>query len=272
MRIASLSAAFALLLLCAGAALAAEKAQNGKIDVLDIHKLPLGDGQINASPARTMVMSCQTEFRRGARGAAHIGNWVHGKTWDLTQKLTVQGKVMWPEAQFRITEVNDASNNKRVVSRLVEGNGLPVETPTGNFPIAQNDPAFQIDRNPNPIDEQNVVLRLPMMPEFAASPSCVPMGMIGVALNGVAIYNALDAAGRDAVAHEVQDLCSGHPQGAGEYHYHGPSPCLPQATENETLIGYALDGFGIYSIYDAQGRELTNADLDECHGHTSEVE
>jgi hypothetical protein len=36
--------------------------------------------------------------------------------------------------------------------------------------------------------------------------------------------------------------------------------------------GYALDGFGLYSIYDATGTELTNADLDDCHGRVSTVE
>ncbi|MGH7634912.1 MAG: YHYH protein, partial [Gemmatimonadaceae bacterium] len=77
--------------------------------------------------------------------------------------------------------------------------------------------------------------------------------------------------GRDAVAHEVQDLCSGHPQMRGEYHYHGPSPCLPGETARETLIGYAVDGFGIYSMYDRNGREIATADLDECHGRASEI-
>jgi hypothetical protein len=97
------------------------------------------------------------------------------------------------------------------------------------------------------------------------------MGMIGVALNGVAIFNALDEGGRDAVAHEVQDTCSGHPERQGEYHYHGPSGCIPHENEKNALIGYALDGFGIYSNTDAQGKSLTNADLDECHGTTSTV-
>ncbi len=95
--------------------------------------------------------------------------------------------------------------------------------------------------------------------------------MIGVALNGVAIFNALDAAGRDAVAHETQDVCDGHPQAAGIYHYHGPSPCMPGQDGNAQLVGYALDGFGIYSRYDANGNEITNADLDACHGTTSQV-
>jgi hypothetical protein len=210
-------------------------------------------------------MPCVTAFR--GRGAQNAGSWIHGDTWDLTQKIAVQGRLMWPQATFRIT----TEGSGRVVTRILDGNGLPVDTPTGTFPIAYDDPAFQIDRNPNAIAAQDILLTLPSNPEVAATPSCVPMGMIGVALNGVAIYNALDDAGRDAVAHEVQDLCNGHPQMQGQYHYHGPSPCLPNQTAKETLIGYALDGFGIYSTYDAQGRELTNAGLDECHGQTSEI-
>jgi hypothetical protein len=237
-----------------------------KVDVLDVRHLPLGDGRISTGPERGQVFSCTTQFRGG--GAEHAGAWIQGDTWDLTIKPTVQGELTWPEAEFAITTTTIG----RIVSRVVRGNGLPVDTPTGQFPIARRDPAFQYDRNPNAIAPQNVLLTMPEEPVAAARPACVPMGMIGVALNGVAIYNALDAAGRDAVAHEVQDLCSGHPQMRGEYHYHGPSPCLPDQTGNEVLIGYALDGFGIYSTYDANGRELTNADLDACHGRVSEVD
>ena len=243
----------------AGAAVA------GKHDVLDIHHLPLGDGHISTTPERGNVMSCRMGPGRG--GARHVGNWIHGDTWDLTEKLHVEGKVSWPEAQFAITETKDG----RIVSRIIKGNGLPVKTLTGNFPVAPDDPAYQIDRNPNSIEPQNIALTLPANPAIAAEPSCVPMGMIGVALNGVAIFNALDDGARDAVAHEVQDLCNGHPQMRGEYHYHGPSPCLPGETAEEQLIGYALDGFGIYSIYDANGTELTDADLDACHGRVSKV-
>ena len=46
----------------------------------------------------------------------------------------------------------------------------------------------------------------------------------------------------------------------------------PRATNpTSTLIGYALDGFGIYNRYDTSGAELTNNDLDVCHGRTSPV-
>jgi hypothetical protein len=235
-------------------------------DVLDVHHLPLGDGKVSASPREGYVTSCMTGFRGGG-GAQRDGPWIHGETWDLTQKIAVQGRVNWPQAAFRIT----TQGTTRVVSRLLQGNGLPVDTPTGTFPVAYDDPAVQIDRNPNAIVPRDIVLTIPANPSMALTTSCVPMGMIGVALNGVAMFNALDLGGRDAVAHEVQDLCNGHPQMQGQYHYHGPSACLPNQTANEALIGYALDGFGIYSIRDAQGRELTNADLDACHGRTSEI-
>src|SRR5690606_23071745 len=112
--------------------------------------------------------------------------------------------------------------------------------PTGIFPIAHDDPAYQYDTNPNPIQAQDLSFKIPLKPTRAASPSCLPMGMIGFTNTGVALYNALDDAGRDAAAHEVQDLCDGHPQGKGQYHYHSSSPCLPGADRNE-VVGWARD-------------------------------
>lgn len=240
---------------------ATASAEIKKQDVLDIHALPLGDGKVSTSPKAGYVYSCQQTFNGG--GAQHVGSWIHGDTWDSTEKIAVQGQITWPKAQFTISENG--------TFRFINGNGLPIETKTGTFPIAHTDPAYEIDRNPNEISEQLISFELPLNPKAASSASCVPMGIIGVATNGVAIYNALDADGRDAVAHEVQDICDGHPQGQGEYHYHGPSDCLPNQTENNKLVGYALDGYGIYSMYDAEGKEITNEDLGACHGKTSRI-
>ncbi len=90
--------------------------------------------------------------------------------------------------------------------------------------------------------------------------------------DGVLLYNGLDNGGRDAVAHETQDACNGHPDGNDRYHYHDvPSCILSQATGASTLVGYALDGFGIYVERDANGNLPTDADLDACHGRTSPV-
>lgn len=223
--------------------------------------LPLGDGKVSQAPQRGYVYACRTRFRGG--GARGAGPWIGDGTWDPARKVTVQGKVYWPAARFSVTVEGAA--------RVITGNGLPLGSPTGVFPIRPSDPAFAIDRNPNSIRAQDLSYRLPAAPVPAPQPSCVPMGPIGVALNGVLIFNALDDGGRDAVAHEVQDLCDGHPQQFGQYHYHGPSPCMPHAREPDALVGYALDGFGITSAYGPQGRVYTDADLDACHGTTSPI-
>jgi hypothetical protein len=101
------------------------------------------------------------------------------------------------------------------------------------------------------------------------------LGPIGVSTDGVVFFDALDDGGRDAGAHEIQDSCGGHPQASGAYHYHTYSPCLLSPTSarrgSSTLIGYALDGYGIYIERDSLGNLPTDKDLDSCHGRTSAV-
>jgi YHYH protein len=174
--------------------------------------------------------------------------------------------VRWPDARFSIQTIGDR--------RVLTGNALPVGQTTSSFPIARSDPAFAIDPNPNPILAQTLTFALPLQPTPAADAGCVPMGVIGVAVNGVPIFNALDAAGRDAVAHEVQDRCHGHPQGAGIYHHHNLSRCAQStdgATSHSPLVGYIADGFALYGKRGEGGALLTNADLDECHGHSHTI-
>ena len=222
--------------------------------------LPVGDGHVTGYPAVGNVFSCQADFRGG--GAQHDGPWFHGKTWNPAEKLLVAGRRTWPEAEFSLKANGDRLSFK--------GNGLPVGHPTGQFPISPDDPAYRYDTNPNAIAAGNLSFDIPAAPVRANSPGCLPMGMIGFTTTGVAIYNALDAAGRDAAAHEVQDLCNGHPQGRGQYHYHSSSPCLPGAEAN-ALVGWALDGYPIMGMRDANGATLSNAGLDACHGRAETI-
>lgn len=224
----------------------------------------LGDGKYTSAPRAGYLMSCQTRFNPNAPGSHRTGNWVQGSTYNLGLKPTVSGSVNWPNAQVTVTREGN--------TRIIRANNLPTH-PTGVFPIASDDDAYQYDRNPGRIRAQNILLRLPADPEVATSPSCVPMGMIGFTLVGGALYNALDARGRDAAAYEILDRCGGHPQQNGQYHYHDYAACLPSGRDGSghgALIGYALDGFGIFGPYDS-GREMTNANLDECHGHVGPV-
>ena len=159
----------------------------------------------------------------------------------------------------------------------VTGNGLPqAPITTGVFPISSSEPIYQYDGNPNSIAAQSINYALPENPAAAGSPGCLSGGRIGVALNGVSVYDALDAVGHDAVAREGQDGCHGHPDQSSTYHYHGwLFVCVTDAgsaTQNSSLLGYALDGYGIYVVKSAQGTLPTNTDLDACHGTTSVVD
>lgn len=231
------------------------------------HSLPIGDGNVSTSPKTGFVYACQTRFRPIGPRAPTTGDWFDAAngTWDPDLKPIVEGSVSWP-SEISIS----IRNNKRIIS----SNGLP-EHATGSFPVAKSSLAYQYDHNPNNIEAQNILLRLDTNPKLASIPTCVSMGMIGFTLSGAALYNALDASGLDAAAHEVQDKCKGHPQGAGEYHYHSASPCLVDTNSgpdgHSDLLGYALDGFGIFGKYESGAETLSTDDLDACHGHTGEV-
>ena len=234
---------------------------------IDIRRIPIGDGRISQKPKVGYVWSCRTHLGGDGIGGAHAsGDWIHDDgTYDFTAKPTVDGRVVWP-SQFKIK-----LNNK---VRTISGNRLPKD-PTGKFPISEDDDAYAYDRNPNNITADNYQFNLPATPQVATEPSCVPLGEIGVMLNGGYFFNALDAKGKDAVAHEIQDLCQGHPEVTGAYHYHSISTCLETSDHGQghsALLGYGLDGFGIYGHRGENGKMLTNADLDECHGHTHEIE
>jgi YHYH protein len=256
-RIALLALAAAFL-----APLAVEAGTTGP-SATDVTRLPLGDGRVSTSAKRGYVFACQQGPGRQG-GAQHAGPWIHGSTFDLTEKAVVDGRVSWSG------KVRFAVRGSRLV---ISGNALPTSTPTGRFPISPSDDAYAYDRNPNAIQPQTLSLSLPASPKLAAAPSCVPMGMIGIAVNGVALFNALDDAHRDAVAHETQDVCEGHPQMRGIYHYHSIPPCLTGTTAKaqEGLVGYALDGFPIFGPRGEDGKLLTDAALDACHGHVGWV-
>ncbi len=229
---------------------------------VDLRKLPLGDGKISKAPKKGWIWACRVDPQAG--GAQRVGPWINEKagTFDMTAKIVVRGAVRWPH-KFNVTIKGD--------KRLFSSNDLP-DHPTGTFPIARNDPAYKIDRNPNRISSQKLEFELSANPEVTQS-SCAP-GTVGILLSGVALFNALDAPGRDAVAHETQDSCQGHPQQSGVYHYHSLTNCIadkPGPDGNSPLVGYALDGFGIYGRYE-NGKPLSTDDLDACHGRTSVID
>ncbi len=236
---------------------------------IDLTRLPMGDGKYSSTPKVGYVTSCETSFPSNAPGAQVNGSWINGDgTWNKSKKLAVLGENYHPEATFSVAIVG--------VNRILKTNDLPQPSIgyTGNFPVSRDDPAYQIDRNPGSPQALDLTYTIPANPTVASSPTCTALGAVGVLNDGVVLFNALDAGGRDAGAHEVLDSCAGHPA-MTEYHHHDLDTCLEDAqdaTGHSVLMGYAFDGFGLFGNFGENGVALTNADLDECHGHTHEIE
>ncbi len=230
---------------------------------IDPTRIPSGDGKVSGTtPAIGSIYSCTTTFNgMGAQGA---GPWINADgSWNALTKIAVLGTVAWPTAAFS-SAVNGAT-------RQIVSNDLPNHA-TGSFPIGSSDPAYAFDRNPNAIGTKSISYTLPQMPTANGVPTCVGLGAIGIMNSGTVLYDALDAVGRDAAEHEMQDGCHGHPDPSSTYHYHDLSTCIADpGTGHSNLLGYARDGFGIYGNRGQNGEALVNANLDVCHGHTHAI-
>jgi len=234
---------------------------------VDLTSLPLNDGYTTSSPRVGSVFACQSQFNPNAPGAQRSGSWINevSGAFDLTAKPTVDGAVK------HVSELELTLSGDHLT---ISGNALPDHS-TGVFPVFRSDDAYYFDRNPNSIRAHNFQTTLPANPELSDSVNCVPMGAIGIMLTGAVLFNALDARGANALAHEILDSCQGHPQRSGLYHYHGQSPCqtdVASETEHSALVGYAFDGFAIYGKRGDGGVELHSGDLDVCHGHVGPVQ
>jgi YHYH protein len=234
----------------------------GKVDPA---KLPIGDSSVTTSGAGIGKLYTCRAGNPNAPGASADGPWLNvaAATWDSTTKLAVKGEVSWPTAKYSET----VSAGKRVLT----SNNLPVNFKSGTFPIAADDPSYAYDKNPGRITAADTTITLAETGTVAAQASCMSEGTVGMLRNGVKIFNSLDGKGLDAVAHESQDLCQGHPA-MTTYHYHNIPSCLRNAaTGPSTVVGWVSDGFPIVVERDARGALPTNADLDECHGRTSPI-
>lgn len=95
----------------------------------------------------------------------------------------------------------------------------------------------------------------------------------GIALNGVE-FSAPAPVNNILGAYTLApfDDAGGHINVNQGYHYHaaaGVSFSVEQSDGHAPLIGYAMDGFGIFSSTDMDGNEATG--LDDCRGHADDI-
>lgn len=106
--------------------------------------------------------------------------------------------------------------------------------------------------DPGSIGANSVTLYIPLNPTAASSESQeMSMGIVGMAINGVFIYDSLASTTDNIFAESGSfDQCGGHPAGT-EYHYHSEPYSISYNDNN--LIGVLRDGFFVYGRKDNDG-------------------
>jgi hypothetical protein len=183
--------------------------------------------------------------------------------------------------QNTITITEDRTNHQIVIT----GNGIPNYTPTilgfnvtdgwnttaggglQTFKFSEDNGGANGGNNPNRILVATETFRIPLNPVNNATATDTPLGTVGVAINGIPIYNPFEDANQTAAETRIFSGCCGHPQLTGVYHYHKYPTCLRFTkgdvwqSEKEKcdeidalvasgghspLIGFALDGWPVY--------------------------
>jgi phosphatidylethanolamine-binding protein (PEBP) family uncharacterized protein len=118
--------------------------------------------------------------------------------------------------------------------------------------------------------------KIPLTPEIAVNPVSAVDGPIGVAVNGVPLFNPCKQGGcqnGDTKVLGELDVCNGHAGRADDYHYHAAPICLmatkPDSYWNTHPVGWALDGYGIFGFNNADGQIASRDGI--CGGNTSSV-
>lgn len=121
--------------------------------------------------------------------------------------------------------------------------------------------------------DQVTTYTIPVTPKYTNREQRFRRGTIGVAFNGV---NFDPPAPTEAIlaAHTIAPLDDhgGHVNPHGGYHYHaatGSTKEVGQTDVHASMLGYAIDGFGIYALLDENKNQPIY--LDDCGGHKDSI-
>jgi hypothetical protein len=194
-----------------------------------------------------------------------------------------------PEVYYKIYGATSLTNDGTYIT--IKSNGVPdhvspyyatsnslYQTYAGTTSLG-----YTFVKNPNTIATQTYTFKIPLYPTVAANHAATSLGVIGISLNGVAMYNQY-AGPNLPLTNEIAsfDKYNGHPQVTGQYHYHLEPLYLTNFTASKTgLLGFLLDGFPVYGPQEITSWEITptggskpvlktlvSSDLDVYHGHT----
>ncbi len=126
------------------------------------------------------------------------------------------------------------------------------------------------NQNPNLISTRNITITVPLNPSEATNKVATSLGAMGIARNGIVFFNQYAGPNNQPLTNEINsfDQWLGHPQQQGTYHYHIDPTYLTDTFGSDAFLGVLADGFPVYGSQE-NGVTITNADLDDYHGHVS---
>ncbi|MCB9231975.1 MAG: YHYH protein [Bacteroidia bacterium] len=110
---------------------------------------------------------------------------------------------------------------------------------------------------------------IPIQPVYADNPLAIEdemqNGGIALAVNGIPIFNPINASG--LISKDIGELddYGGHSGRGDDYHYHA-APLHLESTSGTMPIAWALDGFPVYGSKEPDGSAMES--LDAYHGHS----
>jgi len=228
-------------------------------------------GGDRAIPARFDQTNADRLFYRTDRLEAPFANnttaWLRKGYYDINGEVVTKDRFVADSVVISFTKTH----------LVMQAKNLP-NHPTAVFP----DRSRFLDGNPGAIGEQANTWYIPVEPKLNPSPAAItpengralPMGPIGVAVNGVVFYNPFDAGIEEAIRR--LDRCCGHPGPNSTYHYHKYPSCVntpwdDDGSAHSPLLGFAFDGIGVYGPYEAKhelARESKTNPLNEFNVHT----
>ena len=151
----------------------------------------------------------------------------------------------------------------------IKSNGLPQhKTPywgEGNVLYEDFPTGYHANVNTS-MSAQHYTMTIAAKPSTSSTHEETTLGPIGMALNGVPIYN--DREGGNVALDELTittfDYSWAHPGPGMDYHYHTTGRYT--TTDDANLVGFLRDGFPIYGRKDNDGTYPSN--LDTYGGHT----
>ena len=194
-----------------------------------------------------------------------VGMWFEsGKTYPLTGQFIAALATFYNNSIWQLFNATTGAVKVTDTQALFEAAAVP------NVPLALNN--YCVEGKMSYVGGGlSRTLLIPVSPvPLSSGTGSVGQGGVGVALNGIVMDAPAPVANiKAAYTIAALDVHGGHVNPHTGYHYHaatGSSHEVASTDGHAPLIGYALDGYGIYALKDTASADATG--MDTCRGHS----